>query len=221
MFSQETPDRLPPHLVLRHVILGLFHLLQYAARALLVLFLWIGFLPYTILWAWRAYFSLGSSWGAAWSVLVRDSRWSLQTFFAGPSPYAAADRKAALERLLANLTGANIAERANGTILSGNNRSVLANVAQILNGARDEASQVLRDAAKTEGTASAPNAINKTTSTLSSAVVSLVNGTISGTQTDSSLNASLPEKVVNIRRRQTLTRAVLERLWSRNKDYIA
>lgn len=46
------------------------------ARFLLVGFVWLAVLPYSVLWAWRGFFHLGKSWGVAWSAVAQEADWS-------------------------------------------------------------------------------------------------------------------------------------------------
>ena len=104
VYASQAPSRLPPLIILRHVVLTLLACVRMVARVLLVGFVWLAALPYSVLWAWRGFFHLGKSWGVAWNAVAQEADWSRMALSSlllprTPKGASASDTDAAMKQL--------------------------------------------------------------------------------------------------------------------------
>ena len=125
VYAAQAPSRLPPLIILRHVVLTLLACVRMVARVLLVGFVWLAALPYSVLWAWRGFFHLGKSWGVAWNAVAQEADWSRMALSSlllprAPKGASASDTDAAMKQLAQSVadlkaTWEAMASRASGT----------------------------------------------------------------------------------------------------------
>lgn len=140
VYASQAPAKLPVTFKARHILRTIAIGLSYLVRFLFVAFIWLAFLPYSILWVWRGLFHLAKGWGTSWTAVIQEIEWStvgLSTLFMPNSEQQQQFRKdatALAAQAAASITPIATASQTATQIQANNEKGTVMTLSRMING---------------------------------------------------------------------------------------